>query len=215
MQLYQFVALATLVSHTTAAINATTKISLNGWYPCSGYTFSDEGSAQGQNFECATFSAPLCYPGVCETPQYADPTVDVFVKRILATKGDPKTATNVWLFEGGPGYSSSGLESSMTTLLAELDGAANVCTLDQRGCGRSTFLDCVAAQATTTGSPYGKEIKPSEVAACAQSLENEYGDLDNSINYGIATNIIVSVSHHNYCDRFQIRATVLQMNHSL
>ncbi|KAE8961143.1 hypothetical protein PR001_g30135, partial [Phytophthora rubi] len=144
---------------------------------CSDYTFSDQGSSSGQSSECATFNAPLFYPGICKAPQFADPTIDVFVKRMPATTGDPKTATNVWLLQGGPGYSSTAMESSMISLFAQLNGSANVYTMDYRGTGRSTLLECVAAQATTSGSPEGRELDPSEVPACAQDLENEYGNL--------------------------------------
>ncbi|EGZ16501.1 hypothetical protein PHYSODRAFT_441383, partial [Phytophthora sojae] len=90
-----------------SASNTIVKTRLNGWYNCYDYTFSDEGSPNEEESECATFNAPLCYPGICETPEFADPTIDVFVKRMPATNGDPKTTTNVWLLQGGPGYSSS------------------------------------------------------------------------------------------------------------
>ncbi|KAG6943546.1 hypothetical protein JG688_00017553 [Phytophthora aleatoria] len=49
--------------------------------------------------------------------------------------------------------------------------------MDHRGTGRSTLLDCVAAQATTTGSPWGSGIDTAEVPACAQALEKKYGNL--------------------------------------
>ncbi|KAF1783348.1 hypothetical protein GQ600_14843 [Phytophthora cactorum] len=42
--------------------------------------------------------------------------------------------------------------------------------MDHRGTGRSTFLDCAAAQAITSGSPRGKSMDPSEVPSCAQAL---------------------------------------------
>ncbi|KAI9987144.1 hypothetical protein PInf_023019 [Phytophthora infestans] len=49
--------------------------------------------------------------------------------------------------------------------------------MDHRGTGRSTLLDCAAAQATTTGSPWGSGIDTSEVPACAQALAKKYGNL--------------------------------------
>ena len=58
-----------------------------------------------------------------------------------------------------------------------LEGKANIFTMDHRGTGRSTRLDCVSAQATTTGSPSGSEIDLSEVSACAQDLKYKFGDL--------------------------------------
>ena len=89
------------------AIVSADKYDLNGWCPCSDNTFSDEGSSTGGIAECAVYRAPLCYPGICETPPSVDSTVDIFVKQFPATFEDPAIATNVWFVQGGPGYSSS------------------------------------------------------------------------------------------------------------
>ncbi|KAE8966603.1 hypothetical protein PF010_g28454 [Phytophthora fragariae] len=107
MRLYLLFTLAAIVAQASAVSKSTVNTRLNGWYKCPDYTFSDEGSSTGHYSECATFNVPLCYPGICKTPQFADPTIDVFVKRMPATTGDVKTATNVWLLEGDPGYSST------------------------------------------------------------------------------------------------------------
>ena len=63
------------------------------------------------------------------------------------------------------------VESIMSYLNYQLEGKVNIYIMDHRGTGRSTRLDCVSAQATTTGSPFGDEIDLSEVAACAQDLK--------------------------------------------
>ncbi|ETP02962.1 hypothetical protein F441_20028 [Phytophthora nicotianae CJ01A1] len=160
MQIRYAIAWAMVAFQSTDASNSTSKGDLNGWYPCSEYTFSDEGSSTGQVAQCAVYSAPLCYPGICETPPGVNSEVDVFVKRLPATAADPATTTNVWLLQGGPGASSTDLEISMATLHSELEGTVNVYTMDHRGTGRSTKPDCVAAQVTTTGSPWGDEIDP-------------------------------------------------------
>ncbi|KAL4101630.1 hypothetical protein PRIC1_005379 [Phytophthora ramorum] len=76
------------------------------WYSCPEYTSSDGGSSSGEDAECAVYNALLCHPGVCETPKGVDPTIEVFVKRLSATVGNPKAARNVWLLQGGPGISS-------------------------------------------------------------------------------------------------------------
>ncbi|KAE8889330.1 hypothetical protein PF001_g28242 [Phytophthora fragariae] len=167
-------ALATLLAHASAVLE---KPKLNGWYPCSEFTFSDEGSAGDLVAECAMYNAPLCYPGGCEISDASESTVDIFVKRLLATVGDPETTTNVWVLQGGPGDSSAAMESLMVDLHNQLEGAINVYTMDHRGTGRSTFLDCVAAQAMTTGSPQGLKIDPTEVPGCAEDLQLKYGDL--------------------------------------
>ncbi|OWZ09653.1 hypothetical protein PHMEG_00017607 [Phytophthora megakarya] len=189
MQFHLIITLVAAVIQGTGASKAKT-LRLNGWYPCADNTFSDAGSSNSVSAECAIYVAPLCYPGICKTPQFADPNVNIFVKRMLATKGDTMTATNVWLLQGGPGD----VEGSMIALHTELKGAANIYTMDHRGTGRSTFLDCVAAQATTTGSPDGSIIKPSEVPACAQALENEYGDLASFSVTSAATDVVTFIS---------------------
>lgn len=68
-------------------------------------------------------------------------------------------------------------ESLVLDVHTNLNGTANVYTLDYRGTGRSTLLDCVAAQALTTGSPSSRDVDPTEIAAYAKALEIEYNDL--------------------------------------
>lgn len=109
MQPHYVIALAMVIAQASAASNATSS-DLNGWYPCYDYTISDEAASNSEDAECAVYSAPLCYPGICETPENANSKVDVFVNRLSATAGDPKTASNVWLLQGGPGYSSTASE---------------------------------------------------------------------------------------------------------
>ncbi|KAF1789889.1 Alpha/Beta hydrolase fold [Phytophthora cactorum] len=159
-----FVAMVTSpASAASSSSSSSTSSGLNGWYPCSGSTFSDEGASANQDAECAVYSAPLCYPGICENPEsITTTTADIFVKRIAALN-DSDTPTNVWIMQGGPGASSTAMESTMVELHARLDGTVNVYTMDHRGTGRSTLLDCVAAQATTTGSPWGNGIDIAEV----------------------------------------------------
>ncbi|EGZ07338.1 hypothetical protein PHYSODRAFT_262675 [Phytophthora sojae] len=79
--------------------------------------------------------------------------------------------------------------------------------MDYRGLGRSTYLDCVAAQATTTGSPLGKDFDSSEVPACAQELSAtdlatfiaKYTNSANTILYGASygTLFVERVMHLN------------------
>ncbi|KAL3658221.1 hypothetical protein V7S43_016850 [Phytophthora oleae] len=166
---------------------------LNGWYPCSDYTFSDQGAPEDLiEAECGIHNAPLCYPGICVS---SETTVDIFVKRMLAAS-DSDNATNVWVLQGGPGYSSTAMESLMIDLYDQLEGAMNVYTMDHRGTGRSTFLDCVAAQATTTGSPHGHSIDPAEVPSCAKDLQFKYGDLAAFSVTSAATDLAVMISEY-------------------
>ncbi|TYZ68732.1 hypothetical protein PybrP1_008892 [[Pythium] brassicae (nom. inval.)] len=148
-----------------------TAAELNGWYPCSEFTFADDGTSPS-DAECAVYTAPLCYAGVCEDPRAR--TVDIFVKRIAATAG-AATAPNVWFLQGGPGAGSTAMESALVELYGQMSGKVNVYTMDHRGTGRSTLLDCVAAQATASGSPLGGDISVNEVPSCAKAIEVKYG----------------------------------------
>ncbi|KAG3018431.1 hypothetical protein PC120_g10444 [Phytophthora cactorum] len=164
MRFYLFTTLAVATAQVSAVSNTSSHGDLNGWYPCNDFTFADEGSSPGQDAECAVYVAPLCYPGICETPDNVESTkVEIFVKRLLATSGSPETASNVWLLQGGPGYSSTAMESTMVSLHEQLKGAVNVYTMDHRGTGRSTLFNCVAAQVSTSGSPWGNDFIASEV----------------------------------------------------
>ncbi|KAF1783343.1 hypothetical protein Pcac1_g16419 [Phytophthora cactorum] len=109
MQLHHVLLITAILGQGLSASKTTPKTSkLNGWYPCSEYTFSGTGSSDVQAAECATYSASLCYPGVCEAPEWMDQTVDIFVKRLQSS--DPKSATNMWLLQGGPGFASNDCE---------------------------------------------------------------------------------------------------------
>ncbi|GMF22589.1 unnamed protein product [Phytophthora lilii] len=110
-------ALALVASQATATPNANSTKDLNGWYPCYDYTFADEGPSPGKDAECAIYRAPFCYPGICETPEDVEPKVDIFVKRLLATSGNSATAANVWLLQGGPGYSSTAIQNGASTIV--------------------------------------------------------------------------------------------------
>lgn len=65
----------------------------------------------------------------------------------------------------------------MLDLHAQLGGKVNVYTMNHRGTGRSTRLECVAAQAMTSGSPRGQNIVLMEVPSCAKDLHFKYGNL--------------------------------------
>ena len=86
------------------------------------------------------------------------------------------------------------VESIMSYLNYQLEGKVNIYIMDHRGTGRSTRLDCVSAQATTTGSPFGDEIDLSEVAACAQDLKYKYGDLASFSITSAATDIATFIA---------------------
>ncbi|KAE8986200.1 hypothetical protein PF005_g21739 [Phytophthora fragariae] len=196
MKLHHLILMVTMFTQASAVSSSSSSSSgLNGWYPCSESTFSDEGGSGDQDAECAVYTAPLCYPGICETPEGVDSTVDIFVKRVVAVSGSD-TATNVWIMQGGPGASSTAMESAMVELYTRLDGAVNVYTMDHRGTGRSTLLDCVAAQATTTGSPSGSSIDLTEVPACAEALEKKYGDLSSFSMTSAATDMATFISNY-------------------
>ena len=82
----------------------------------------------------------------------------------------------------------------MISMHGELEGKANLYTMDHRGTGRSTLLDCVSTQATTSGSPLGGDIDLSEVDACAQDLQYKFGDLSSFSITSAATDIATFIS---------------------
>eukprot|EP00644_Phytophthora_capsici_P001526 jgi/Phyca11/105071/e_gw1.10.832.1 len=64
---------AIAVSPITMSATTTTQ-----WKSCPQYTVTSETPASsgsgndGPNAECAIYNAPLCYPGLCETPEGAN-----------------------------------------------------------------------------------------------------------------------------------------------
>lgn len=72
--------------------------------------------------------------------------------------------------------------------------AVNVYTMDHRGTGRSTKLDCVATQVTTTGTLWGNDLVASEVPA--QDLQFKYGDLASFSVTTAATDLTTFISKY-------------------
>ncbi|KAF0711844.1 hypothetical protein As57867_005007, partial [Aphanomyces stellatus] len=132
--------IATFVSLASAA---TLKA---GWYHCPALKGPSSLGLAAPPTTCAMFDVPLCYNGLCTS----DKTIEVFVKRIEATnvKGKPKS---VWFLQGGPAMASSLLDDYLANFYNLTQGQVNVYTLDQRGVGRSTWLDCPAAGAASGG----------------------------------------------------------------
>ncbi|EGZ05122.1 hypothetical protein PHYSODRAFT_534739 [Phytophthora sojae] len=98
MLLYPAIALALALGQVSAATNLT-------WTPCPLTSDkSIDGSSRDNKAECTMYAAPLCHPRICETPDSAISTVDVFVRRIPAANRQPDVAPNVWLVQGGPNY---------------------------------------------------------------------------------------------------------------
>lgn len=93
----------TMAQNTTTSTTTSQQQQLNGWYSCSEYTFADDGSSPS-DAECAVYTAPLCYPGVCTDAKAR--TVEIFIKRIPAV-ANADTAPNVWFLQGGPGAGST------------------------------------------------------------------------------------------------------------
>ncbi|KAI9905179.1 hypothetical protein PsorP6_013919 [Peronosclerospora sorghi] len=79
----------------------------------------------------------------------------------------------------------------MVELYQKLKGAVNVYTMDHRGTGRSSRLDCVAAQATTTGAP---DFSASEALSCAQDLQFQYDDFSSFSVTTAATDLATLIS---------------------
>ncbi|CAI5701706.1 hypothetical protein KXD40_002902 [Peronospora effusa] len=118
-------------------------------------------------YECAEFRVPMCYDDVCKS----DNTIDVFVKRVVATTAfDGQKEKALWVLQGGPGASSTGVEGLMNTMYLQLEREVSVYTFDHRGTGRSARLVCQAAQAGGLGSPGGLAIRLDELPACMDDI---------------------------------------------
>ncbi|CAK4676706.1 hypothetical protein AeMF1_016856 [Aphanomyces euteiches] len=130
--------------------------------------------------ECAEISMPLCHGGICTSNQ----TIQVFVKRMRARTQATKSRA-IWVLQGGPGASSVNMETIMTALYnakgSYFSGAVDVYTMDHRGTGRSSKLQCVATQIETSGSPTQGQITDSTFPTCVQDVNLQLGD-DGDVN---------------------------------
>ncbi|EQC37928.1 hypothetical protein SDRG_04945 [Saprolegnia diclina VS20] len=165
---------ATLLS-LGAAVHAV-KVS-SGWLPCplrTGASLTPDTNYHVGNTRCATLDVPLCYDGVCTS----DKTISVFVKHYKATKppahGSARQA--LWFLQGGPGASSIVMESYEAFAALYFNGTVDVYTMDHRGTGKSTYLECATTEAAAVGSPGGQTIDPSEMAACIENVRQIYGN---------------------------------------
>eukprot|EP00644_Phytophthora_capsici_P008988 jgi/Phyca11/525996/estExt2_fgenesh1_pm.C_PHYCAscaffold_60072 len=162
--------------------------------PASDLEPSSSGSSSG-DAECAVYNAPLCYPGLCETPKDVASTIEVFVKRYPATTGNPKTARNVWLLQGGPGVSTVPMESTAVAIQTKLEGAVNMYLMDHRGTGRSTRLSCSAATKLNS-TLWGSDVEAPNVGKCAQELISKYGDMASFSTTSAAKDIATFMGEH-------------------
>ncbi|KAK1941814.1 hypothetical protein P3T76_006878 [Phytophthora citrophthora] len=198
MRFYHAILLAAVA---VSPITAKSKKASIQWKSCPQYTVTSETPASSgsespsEDAECAVYNAPLCYPGVCETPEGVDSTIEVFVKRYPATVGNPKTARNVWLLQGGPGISSVSSESTTIDLQKKLGGSFNMYLMDHRGTGRSTRLSC-SAETKLQSSCWGSDIEASNVGKCAKELANKYGDMSSFSTTSAAKDVATFMGEH-------------------
>ncbi|KDO30206.1 hypothetical protein SPRG_19767 [Saprolegnia parasitica CBS 223.65] len=120
--------------------------------------------------ECAEVQVPLCHTGLCTSPKL----IESFVKRIPASSS-LRGKKALLLLQGGPGASSVNMEGLMANLYSLLDGQFSIYTLDHRGTGRSSLLDCEASQATAAGSPSGATVTIDELPSCLSDLNYQFG----------------------------------------
>ncbi|KAK1941806.1 hypothetical protein P3T76_006870 [Phytophthora citrophthora] len=196
MQFYHVILLAAIA---TAPITAKSNKTFIQWKSCPLYTVTSETPASSGSgsagAEYATYNAPLCYPGLCETPVGIDSTIEVFVKRYPATTGNPKTARNVWLLEGGPGTSTVPMESTAVDLQTKLGGSFNMYLMDHRGTGRSTRLSC-SAETKLNSSLWGSDVEAPNVGKCAKELNSKYGDMASFSTTSAAKDVATFMGEH-------------------
>ncbi|KAG1690611.1 hypothetical protein DVH05_027961 [Phytophthora capsici] len=190
-----------LVAVAVSPITAKSSKTSVQWKSCPHYTVTSQtpansgsGSA-GTDAECAVYNAPLCYPGLCETPKGVDSTIEVFVKRYPATVGNPKTARNVWFLEGGPGISTVPMEATATDVQTRLGGSFNMYLMDHRGTGRSARLSC-SAETKLNSSLWGSDVEAPNVGKCAEELISKYGDMASFSTTSVAKDVATFMGEH-------------------
>ncbi|KAG1690617.1 hypothetical protein DVH05_027967 [Phytophthora capsici] len=190
-----------LVAVAASPITAKSSKTSVQWKSCPQYTATSQtpassgsGSA-GTDAECAVYNAPLCYPGLCETPEGVDSTIEVFVKRYPATVGKPKTARNVWFLEGGPGISTVPMEATATDVQTRLGGSFNMYLMDHRGTGRSARLSC-SAETKLNSSLWGSDVEAPNVGKCAEELISKYGDMASFSTTSVAKDVATFMGEH-------------------
>ncbi|KAK1941828.1 Sorting nexin MVP1 [Phytophthora citrophthora] len=197
----RFLRVILLAGITVSPVTAQSNKTAIQWKSCPQFTVTSQtpiGSGSGSasaDAECVTYNAPLCYPGLCETPEGADSTIEVFVKRYPATVGNPKTARNVWLLEGGPGISTVPMESTAVDLQTKLGGSFNMYLMDHRGTGRSTRLSCSAATKLNS-SLWGSDVEAPSVGKCAEELISKYGDMASFSTTSAAKDVATFMGEH-------------------
>ncbi|KAG3153579.1 hypothetical protein PI124_g5342 [Phytophthora idaei] len=83
----------------------------------------------------------------------------------------------------------------MVELHKRLEGGGQRVHDGSRGAGRSTLLDCVAAEISTTDSRWGRGIALSEIPACAKDLRMKFGDLASFSTTSAATGVSTFISN--------------------
>ena len=120
------------------------------WGECPTY-FGEQG------LECATVELPLNH----DNPH--GETISVLMARAIGNSTEKKG--DVWFLAGGPGSSSQYYAENMVAY-AKSHPQWNYYTMEHRGVGASTKLDCPDLE--TTGAFYGLE--------CYQELASQWGD---------------------------------------
>jgi hypothetical protein len=142
---------------------------LPSWMDCAKYDCPEEKNIDSQ---CAMVELPTCYEPVPEANAdeclLGAERLPVFVKCFRGKGKDDRKA--LWMMQGGPGGSAEIFEYLMFTLKANLGDSWDVCYMDHRGTGRSSFLGCPSIQAEQPGSPDGPAIGSEEVGQCAESM---------------------------------------------
>ncbi|GLE09487.1 hypothetical protein PINS_up021215 [Pythium insidiosum] len=100
--------------------------------------------------------------------------------RCMSSASRPRGPTGkaMWVLEGGPGYSSAGLETFMKDLYDELKEEVSIYTMDHRGVARSSgdLLVCDNANAVAQGSPRGLSSDFSNLPACIENVRAKIED---------------------------------------
>ncbi|CAK4706651.1 hypothetical protein LEN26_010431 [Aphanomyces euteiches] len=132
------------------------------WYPCKLKTTTDQPDGHKDfDAECADVKMPLCHDKIC-TDEAKE--ISIFLKRIPATQPGVKPKA-LWMLNGGPGSSSKSMEDVMLEAFNAAKETVTLYTMDHRGTGRSTILQCSKER------PRGQDLMD-----CLASLGQRFGD---------------------------------------
>jgi pimeloyl-ACP methyl ester carboxylesterase len=136
------------------------------WYPCPLRSVAlHEDAHTSIMAECTVVSLPLDYNNIDTSAM-----IQIFVKR-LTQKHTMDVTRSLWLLGE---QTSTQFENTMLQLSSRLPNY-DIYTLDHRGTGYSSRIQCLTSQSETTGSDQGVYVSDNELHECSTEFKLRYG----------------------------------------